>query len=76
MVSYKPLWHTLISRDMKKMDLVSRGIVGRSTLAKMGRNEYVALEVIDRICTDLDCSIAEVVEVTRASAADKESPDA
>lgn len=75
MVSYKPLWHTLISRDMKKMDLVNRGIVGRSTLAKMGRNEYVALEVIDRICTDLDCTVSEVIEVTRASSADKESPD-
>ncbi len=63
MVSYKPLWHTLISKDMQKMDLVKRGIVGRATLAKMGKGEYVALEIIDRICTTLDCSIAEVVEV-------------
>lgn len=75
MINYKPLWHTLISRDMKKMDLVSRGIVGRSTLAKMGRNEYVALEVIDRICADLDCSISEVIEFVRAGT-DKASPGA
>ena len=62
MVSYKPLWHTLLSCDMKKMDLVGRGVVSRATLAKMGRDEYVALEVIDR----MGCPIEAVVEVKRA----------
>jgi putative transcriptional regulator len=66
MVSYKPLWHTLLSCDMKKMDLVGRGVVSRATLAKMGRDEYVALEVIDRICSELGCPIDAVVEVKRA----------
>lgn len=63
MVSYKPLWHTLVARDLKKMDLVKRGAVSRATLAKLGKNEYVALEVIDRICTDLGCPIEAVVEI-------------
>lgn len=63
MVSYKPLWHTLVSLDLKKMDLVKRGAVSRATLAKLGKNEYVALEVIDRICTDLGCPIEAVVEI-------------
>lgn len=71
MISYKPLWHTLLSLDMKKMDLVARGIVSRSTLAKMGRNEYIALELVDRICTELGCPIAEVIEVVA-----EKSPDA
>ena len=66
MVSYKPLWHTLLSHDMKKMDLVARSIVSRATLAKMGKDEYVALEVIDRICSELGCPIEVVVEVKRA----------
>lgn len=66
MVSYKPLWHTLLSHDMKKMDLVARSIVSRATLAKMGKDEYVALEVIDRICSELGCPIEAVVEVKRA----------
>ena len=63
MISYKPLWHTLVSLDLKKMDLVKRGSVSRATLAKLGKNEYVALEVIDRICTDLGCPIEAVVEI-------------
>ena len=60
MVSYKPLWHTLLALDLKKMDLVT---VSRATLAKLGKNEYVALEVLDRICTDLRCPIEAVVEI-------------
>ena len=66
MVSYKPLWHTLLSLDLKKMDLVGRGVVSRANLAKMGKDEYVALEVIDRICSELGCPIEAVVEVKRA----------
>ncbi len=63
MVNYKPLWYTLLSLDLKKMDLVKRGTISTATLAKLGKNEYVALEVIDRICTELDCPIEAVVEV-------------
>ena len=63
MVSYKPLLHTLLALDLKKMDLVKRGTVSRATLAKLGKNEYVALEVLDRICTDLRCPIEAVVEI-------------
>ena len=63
MVSYKPLWHTLLSHDLKKSDLVKRGTGSSATMAKMGKNEYVALEVLDRICTDLGCSIEAVVEI-------------
>lgn len=63
MVSYKPLWYTLLSHDLKKSDLVKRGTVSSATMAKMGKNEYVALEVLDRICTDLGCPIEAIVEI-------------
>ena len=55
MVSYKPLWHTLIDRDMKKMELVEKVGMSRATLSKLNNNQYVALEVLDRICEVLDC---------------------
>ena len=64
MVSYKPLWHTLIDRDMKKMELVEKVGMSRATLSKLNNNQYVALEVLDRICEVLDCRIEDVVEIT------------
>ncbi len=65
MVSYKPLWHTLIDRDMKKMELVERVGMSRATLSKLNNDHYVALEVLDRICEVLDCPIEAVVEITK-----------
>lgn len=61
MITYKPLWKTLIDKDMKKMDLVAEGTLSRGTLAKMGRNEKVSLDVIERICSKLHCRIEEVI---------------
>ena len=59
MVSYDPLWITLVKKKMKKKDLYS--IVSSATVARMGRGEYVSLEVIDKLCVALDCGIGDVV---------------
>ncbi len=61
MITYKPLWKTLIDKDMKKMDLVEDGTVSRGTLAKMGKNQKVSLEVVERICKRLHCKVEEVI---------------
>ena len=61
MVNYDPLWITLATRRMKKKDLYA--IASSATIARMGKNEYVALEVIDKICVALGCRIEEVVEI-------------
>lgn len=65
MISYNPLWKTLIDKGMKKTDLCSVVGIGISTLAKMGKNEYVALAVIERICLALDCNVEDVVEIKK-----------
>lgn len=61
MITYKPLWKTLIDKDMKKMDLVYDGIISRGTLAKMNKDEKVSLDVIERICGWLHCKVEEVI---------------
>ena len=59
MVSYDQLWITLVKKKMKKKDLYK--IVSSATVARMGRGDYVSLEVIDKICVALDCGIGDVV---------------
>ena len=49
-VSYDPLWKKLIDLQMTKTELQEKVGFSKSTLAKMRKNEYVALEVIERIC--------------------------
>lgn len=63
MISYNPLWKTLIDKNMKKTDLIKLTHISNGTLAKLGKNESVSLSIIDKICTALDCNICDVVEI-------------
>ncbi|WP_019640771.1 helix-turn-helix domain-containing protein, partial [Paenibacillus fonticola] len=55
MISYKPLQKLLIDRDIKKQELLKMTGISSATMAKLNTNEYVSLEVIDKICAALDC---------------------
>ena len=44
MISYKKLWVRLAEREMKKMDLLKAAKLCRATLAKLSKNEFVALD--------------------------------
>lgn len=62
-ISYKPLWRTLLERDMHKKDL--RELAGLTTniIANMGKGQYISLATIVRICEALDCDLADVIEL-------------
>lgn len=62
-ISYKPLFKLLLERDMTKTELREAIGFSTSTLAKMSKNEYVSLEIIDNICLFLDCEIENVIKI-------------
>ena len=62
MISYTPLWHTLINKGMNKGDLKNMTGLSFGTIASMGNNEPVNLKQIDRICKALHCKIEDVIE--------------
>lgn len=61
--SYKKLWKLLIDRDMMKKDLAEKSGVSPATLAKLGNDENVNMDVLVKICTALECEISDIVEV-------------
>ncbi len=61
MFSYKPLLHTLIEKNMTKSQLGQMLGCSKSTLAKISKDEYVSLEILDKICTLLNCKIEDVI---------------
>ncbi len=63
-VSYNNLWKLLINKKIKKYDLAKRIKISTSTMAKMTNEEIVALPVLEKICAELDCNIADVMEFT------------
>lgn len=62
MVSYKPLWKTLIDRDIKKTQLRDMAGFSNGTLSRMGKDQYIEMKHIDKICEVLNCSVSDVVE--------------
>ena len=53
MFSYTPLFTLLVQKGMTKTQLREAIGIGTGTLAKMSKGEYVAMEVLDKICTYL-----------------------
>jgi len=60
--SYKPLWKLLIDKDMTKEEFKAKVNVSHSTVIKMNKGEYVAMEILDRICNYFKCQLADIVE--------------
>ena len=59
-VTYTKLWKLLLDKKMKRTDLKEVAGISSSTLAKLGKDEYVSLESLDRICMALNCDITEI----------------
>ncbi|GGH55405.1 transcriptional regulator [Paenibacillus silvae] len=62
MISYKPFQKLLIDREIKKQDLLKITGISSATMAKLNTNEYVSLEVIDKLCTALGCQPGDLLE--------------
>lgn len=61
--SYNKLWKLLIDKDMMKKDLMAEANMTSSTMAKMGKDLPVSMDVLARICKALDCNIGDIVDV-------------
>lgn len=64
-VSYSKLFKMLIDRKMKKKDLMLAAGISPSSMAKLGKDEYVSLEVLVKICRALSVDIGDIMEVTK-----------
>ncbi|MGG6309213.1 helix-turn-helix domain-containing protein [Paenibacillus macerans] len=62
MISYKPFQKLLIDRDIKKQELLKMTGISSATMAKLNTNEYVSLEIIDKICSALNCQPGDLLE--------------
>ncbi len=60
--SYSKLWKILIDKKMMKKDLMAKATITSSTMAKMGKDQPVSMEVLGRICEALDCNIGDIVD--------------
>lgn len=61
-VCYNKLWKRLIDLRMKRIELRRLCGISTCTLAKLGKDENVTLEVLKKICGTLNCDIGDIME--------------
>lgn len=61
-VSYSKLWKLLVDKRMNKSQLRDAAGISTNAVAKLGRNETVSLETLEKICSALNCNIEDVME--------------
>ena len=61
--SYKKLFKLLIDRNMKKKDLCALAGISSTSVAKLGKNQNVNTEILDKICVALECDVVDIMEV-------------
>ena len=62
-ISYKPLWKLLIDRDITKTELRKRTQIAPSTFTKMNYDQQVSLDILARICVELECGFDDIVRI-------------
>lgn len=58
---YSKLWKLLEEKNMYKEDLRIATGMSSATLAKLGKNKIVSMDVLARICEELSCDIGDIV---------------
>jgi DNA-binding Xre family transcriptional regulator len=61
-ISYKPFLKLLIDRDIKKQDIMKKASISSATMAKLGKDEPVSLDIIDRLCGALNCQPGDLLQ--------------
>ena len=62
-ISYKKLWKLLIDKDMKKKDLAEKAGISTYTINKLNRGDNVTTDVLVKICTALECTMDDIIEI-------------
>ena len=69
-VNYNKLWKLLIDKGMTKTQMRLRADISTTTLAKLGKNETVSMDVLLKICKLLDCNVGDIMDVINEEAGD------
>lgn len=65
--NYNKLWKKLIDLNLNKGQLREMAHISSNSIAKLGKNEYVSMEVLSKICGCLRCDIGDICEFENES---------
>ena len=62
-VSYNKLWKLLIDKKITKTQLCNEAKVSINAMEKLGKDEDIRVVVLIRICSILDCTMDDIMEI-------------
>lgn len=62
MLTFDKLWDLLELNGLSKTQFRVKLGISTGTLAKLGKNQYVSLDVIDKICDYFKCQPSDIME--------------
>lgn len=60
--SYNKLWKKMIDKKMNKTQLRLAANISTNAMAKLGKDESVSIETLEKICNVFKCSIDDIME--------------
>ncbi len=60
--SYNKLWKLMIDKKMNKTQLRTTAKISSNGMAKLGRDESVPIETLEKICEVLHCDIGDIMD--------------
>lgn len=61
MITFSPLQETLKKKGISAYQLVAKGVISATDLARLRRNHNFTLKFIDRLCSELSCDVSDVI---------------
>ncbi len=61
-VSYKPLMHMMIERDISNAELMRRAKISANIITKIKNGQYIALDKVESICSAMSCTPNDMME--------------
>ena len=56
-MNYNKLWKLMIDKNLSKTELTHLAGISTNAMAKLGRNEDVRVNVLEKLCTSLNCKL-------------------
>ncbi len=74
-ICYDKLWQLLLDKEMNKTDLKETAGISFNVLARMGKNEPISFESIEKICLTLNCDIGDIITIERPKVVERKKVD-
>lgn len=61
-VQYNKLFKMMIDRKITNNQLAKQAGISLNIITRLKRDEYIAMQTIEKICIALDCSVDDILE--------------